>query len=209
MKLNDFRIGVRLGGGFAVILSLLALMMLVGIWRLADVTNETRHMMDTPLAKERLAEEWFRNVAVGVRRTTAIAKSADPSLETLFAADAKASTLRGNEILKALEAIPGGDEETKLMAAVVTARKGYIGARDAIMAFRAARSPIGLGRRTDKTVITTYGRDTAVASTLFYRDAWAGAKVGRQMQTWVRFPEGWRIVAAHVSIIDEPKDAKS
>ena len=77
---------------------------------------------------------------------------------------------------------------------------------EAIMAFRAARSPVGLMRRTDKTVITTYGRDAAVASTLFYRDAWAGSKVGRQMQTWVRFPEGWRIVAAHVSIIDEPKD---
>jgi Protein of unknown function (DUF3225) len=78
---------------------------------------------------------------------------------------------------------------------------------DAIKSFRAARSPIGLGRSTDKTVITTYGRDTAIASTLFYRDAWAGGKVGRQMQTWIRFPEGWRIVAAHVSIIDEPRDA--
>ncbi len=74
-----------------------------------------------------------------------------------------------------------------------------------IMAFRAARSPVGLMRKTVKTVITTYGRDAAVASTLFYRDAWSGNKVGRQMQTWVRFPEGWRIVAAHVSIIDEPK----
>jgi hypothetical protein len=73
-----------------------------------------------------------------------------------------------------------------------------------IMAFRAGRSPVGLMRKTDRTVITTYGRDTAVASTLFYRYAWAG-RVGRQMQTWVRFPEGWRIVAAHVSIIDEPK----
>ena len=71
---------------------------------------------------------------------------------------------------------------------------------DAIAAFRAARSPVGLGRRTDKTVITTYGRDTAVASTLFYRDSLVG-RVGRQMQTWVRFPEGWRIVAAHVSIM--------
>ena len=74
---------------------------------------------------------------------------------------------------------------------------------EAISAFRAARSPIGLGRTTDRTVITTYGRDTAVASTLFYRDSLPG-KVGRQMQTWVRFPEGWRIVAAHVSIINEP-----
>jgi hypothetical protein len=74
-----------------------------------------------------------------------------------------------------------------------------------IMAFRAGRSPVGLMRKTARTVITTYGRDTAVASTLFYRDVWAGSKVGRQMQTWARFPEGWRIVAAHVSIIDEPK----
>ncbi len=73
-----------------------------------------------------------------------------------------------------------------------------------IRAFRAARSPVGLMRRTDRTVITTYGRDTAVASTLFYRDT-APGKVGRQMQTWVRFPEGWKIVAAHVSIIDEPR----
>ena len=77
---------------------------------------------------------------------------------------------------------------------------------DAIMAFRAARSPIGLMRSTAQTVITTYGRDAAVASTLFYRDVWGGGRVGRQMQTWVRFAEGWRIVAAHVSIIDEPKD---
>ena len=71
-----------------------------------------------------------------------------------------------------------------------------------IMVFRAARSPFGLMRRTGRTVITTYGRDTAVASTLFYRDN-APGKVGRQMQTWIRFPEGWRIVAAHVSVIDD------
>jgi len=75
---------------------------------------------------------------------------------------------------------------------------------DEIAAFRAARSPVGLMRKVAKTVITSYGRDTAVASTLFYRDSLPG-KVGRQMQTWMRFPEGWRIVAAHVSVIDEPK----
>jgi hypothetical protein len=73
-----------------------------------------------------------------------------------------------------------------------------------IAAFRAARSPAGLMRRTARTVITSYGRDAAVASTLFYRDSLPG-RVGRQMQTWVRFPEGWRIVAAHVSVIDEPQ----
>ncbi len=75
---------------------------------------------------------------------------------------------------------------------------------EAIKAFRAGRSPADLARRTDSIVITTYGNDFAVASTLFYRDT-APGKVGRQMQTWVRFPEGWRIVAAHVSIIDAAK----
>src|SRR6202521_2881767 len=78
---------------------------------------------------------------------------------------------------------------------------------DAITAVRAARSRTGLMRKTAQTVITSYGRDTAVASTLFYRDSPPG-RVGRQMQTWVRFPQGWRIVAAHVSIIDEPRSSK-
>jgi hypothetical protein len=73
---------------------------------------------------------------------------------------------------------------------------------DEIRSFRAARSPAGLARTLSRTVITTYGRDFAVASTLFRRTNTPG-KVGRQMQTWVRFPEGWRVVAAHVSVIDE------
>lgn len=74
---------------------------------------------------------------------------------------------------------------------------------DAIKAFRAARSPIGLARRLSKTVITTYGRDYAVASTLFRRDTLPG-KVGRQTQTWVRCQDGWRVVVGHVSVIDAP-----
>jgi Protein of unknown function (DUF3225) len=73
-----------------------------------------------------------------------------------------------------------------------------------IKAFRAARSPVGLGRTLSKTVITTFGRDFAVAATLYQRPSAAG-KIGRQMQTWVRCPEGWRVVAAHVSLIDPPK----
>ena len=57
-----------------------------------------------------------------------------------------------------------------------------------IAAFRAARSPAGLARIISCTVISTYGSDYAVASTLFHRSSVPG-KVGRQMQTWVRFPE--------------------
>jgi hypothetical protein len=70
-----------------------------------------------------------------------------------------------------------------------------------IAAFRTARTAPG-PRTISRTVISTYGRDCAVASTLFHRATMPG-KVGRQMQTWVRFPQGWRVVAAHVSVIDE------
>ncbi len=71
-----------------------------------------------------------------------------------------------------------------------------------IAAFRASRSPVGLNRAILRRSITTYGRDFATASITFRREG--GAKIGRQQQSWVRFPEGWRVVAAHVSVIDEP-----
>jgi hypothetical protein len=69
--------------------------------------------------------------------------------------------------------------------------------------FRKTAQPLVPPRINIKTVITTYGRDFATASLLTHRANQPG-KVGRQMQTWVRFPEGWRVVAAHVSTIDEP-----
>ena len=71
----------------------------------------------------------------------------------------------------------------------------------AIQAFRAARPATGLARRLSNTVITTYGRDTATAMTEFHRDG-SSTRIGRQSQTWVRMTEGWRVVAAHVSLID-------
>jgi hypothetical protein len=71
-----------------------------------------------------------------------------------------------------------------------------------IAAFRAARSPAGLERSLEGTVITTFGQDYATASTMFRRNGTKG-KIGRQMQTWWRSPQGWKIVAAHVSVIDD------
>jgi hypothetical protein len=68
---------------------------------------------------------------------------------------------------------------------------------DEIKNFRAGRSPVGLARTLGKVVITTYGRNFATANCEFNR----GGKNGRQSQTWMRTPEGWRVVAAHVSML--------
>jgi Protein of unknown function (DUF3225) len=68
-----------------------------------------------------------------------------------------------------------------------------------IQTFRAGRPAQGLARDVLRTVITTYGRDYATANIEFQRVG--GNKPGRQSQTWVRMPEGWRVVAAHVSLL--------
>lgn len=74
---------------------------------------------------------------------------------------------------------------------------------DAIAAFRAGRDPADLRRDLLKVVITTYGRDFATAS-CEYRRLGSG-RHGRQMQTWMRTPDGWRVVAAHVSLQPEAR----
>jgi hypothetical protein len=70
---------------------------------------------------------------------------------------------------------------------------------DEIAGFRGARNPAGLARVVTKTVVTSYGRDFATTNIEFTRSG----RHGRQSQAWARMPEGWRIVAAHVSYQDE------
>ena len=70
---------------------------------------------------------------------------------------------------------------------------------DAIRAFRQARPSAGLARTLSRTTLTTYGRDVGTAMTEFQRSG--EPRIGRQSQTWVRFPDGWKVVAAHVSLI--------
>ncbi|MGZ5164430.1 MAG: oxalurate catabolism protein HpxZ [Burkholderiales bacterium] len=74
----------------------------------------------------------------------------------------------------------------------------------AIASFRGARSPAGLAREVTKSVITSYGRDFATTNIEFQR----AGRQGRQSQTWARLPQGWRIVTAHVSYMDEPQAAQ-
>jgi len=138
MNLNHLRVGTRLGAGFALILLLLSLMLGVSVARLKGASAAMQMMMDAPLAKERLLEEQLRAVAVGVTRGKAIAKSADAGLEALFRDEAMASTARGNDIIKALAALPRQAGEQPLMDKFNDARAAYLSARDRMMAAKRA-----------------------------------------------------------------------
>ncbi|HEY9761416.1 MAG TPA: oxalurate catabolism protein HpxZ [Trichocoleus sp.] len=74
---------------------------------------------------------------------------------------------------------------------------------DAIATFRANRPTLDLQRTLSNTVITTYGHDFATANTEFVKVD--SGKTGRQSQTWLRTPQGWRVVSAHISFLAPPQ----
>lgn len=70
----------------------------------------------------------------------------------------------------------------------------------AIRAYRRARDASNLSRQLYRTRIVTFGENLAVATTEFQRP---GQPLGRQTQIWSKLPEGWRIVSAHVSLLED------
>ncbi len=138
MNISNMRIGTRLTLGFALVLFLATASSVIGLIRLNKVAGDTRVMMQEPLAKERLTEEWYRITYAGLRRTLAIVKSSDQSLADFFAADTANSAKRNNEIQQYIEAHIDTPEEKEMLAKVISARKAYIARRDEIAAAKKA-----------------------------------------------------------------------
>ena len=132
MKISDLSIGRRMAFGFSVILAILILNTALGVYRLQGVAASTREMMQSPLAKERLISDWYRTVYAGIRRTTAVAKSADPALATFFADDAREGTAYAQSLIKQIEGLTN-DTDRKLMDELVDTRKLYVSSRDNVM----------------------------------------------------------------------------
>jgi methyl-accepting chemotaxis protein len=126
----NIKIGKRLAVGFALILAMAVLIALVGIWRLTYVADATQKMMAEPLTKERLIGEWYTQIFSAVRRTAAIVKSSDPALGPFFKDDAAASAKVSAELLKQIEPLIAGDEETALFKKIGEQRKLYSKLRD-------------------------------------------------------------------------------
>ena len=152
MKITDLSIGRRLSFGFAVVLAILILNTGLGIYRLQGVATATRAMMETPLAKERLISDWYRIVFAGIRRTTAVAKSADPALATFFAEEAKNSTAYAQGLIKKIEELTSG-EDKRLMEELVETRKLYVSSRDGVMKAKAAGDADGASRLLEQTYL--------------------------------------------------------
>ena len=133
--MNLFRnvgIGTRLGAGFAIILLFSMLITGISVWRLHDVAADTRAMMEQPLAKERHISDWYSRIDSAVRRTIAIARSADTSLSAYFAEESKVSSASSAELQKKIEALIDQPEEKAMFAGLLEQRKVYLGSRDQV-----------------------------------------------------------------------------
>ncbi|MTW13662.1 HAMP domain-containing protein [Pseudoduganella eburnea] len=130
--LNNLSIGKRLAFGFAVTLALSIVIAAIGVWRLQQVAGATRHMMETPLAKERMISDWYSKIDSAVRRTTAIARSSDASLGAFFAEESKASSAASADLQKRIEPLISDADEKALWERVMEQRKAYISTRDQV-----------------------------------------------------------------------------
>ena len=136
--LSRLTIGHRLALGFCLTLALAAVAIGLAISSLSQVAHATREMMAEPLAKERLIQAWARNIHAGVRRTTAVAGSADAGMAAIFAEDQRASTAGSAELQKQIEAALDAPAEKGLYAEVQQRRSTYLAARDDVLAARKA-----------------------------------------------------------------------
>ena len=129
MKISDLRIGIRLGGAFAAVLALVAVMLLSALWQLGRISEAKTVMADASLSVS-LAQQWLRGTEGNAVRTRAKAATADPAEEAYYEAEMKKASAGISKTQKALEAMVDGGKGTQLMEAVALQRSRYTGLRD-------------------------------------------------------------------------------
>ena len=132
-SIKHLSVAKRLGLGFAIILFLSLLTTIIAIGRLHTVAQASEQLMKDPLTTERMVSDWYRNIHTGIRRTSAIARSSDPSLVTFFAEDQAESTRASAILQKSIEEHMQSDAEKVLFKEIGEARKNYLAAREAIV----------------------------------------------------------------------------
>ena len=129
-------VGKRLGLGFVLILALFFVTTLVAIIKLNTVAAAADNLLKDPLATERLVSDWYRNIHTGVRRTTAIARSSDPSLATFFAAEQEESTRVSGLLQKAIAEHMTSADEVALFKEIGEQRQAYLNTRNTVVTLK-------------------------------------------------------------------------
>jgi methyl-accepting chemotaxis protein len=138
MKITNLKISTRLSLGFALLLTLMVVMTVVGILRLQQVGTSTQVMADTMLPKERLAQEWLSAVDVNGARTLASVKTTSAEDQAFFQKQMEATSTRASELQKIIEGMVKTPEDKRLIEAVGVARNNYRDIRQTVLKTKAS-----------------------------------------------------------------------
>jgi len=131
--LNNLPVGKRLAAAFSLVLALSVVIILISLSRLNAVAEATQQMLANPVKTERIVSDWYRNIHTGIRRTSAIAYSSDPTMAEFFAEDQALSSKSSGVLQKSLDELMNTDKEKALYAAIREQRKVYVDGRDEIL----------------------------------------------------------------------------
>ena len=144
-------LGRRLAWCFGITLSLALAGSGYGAYALNQVAEQMHGLVERSVATERMASDWYRYASISVRRTSAIAVSADPSLTDFFKKETEENTKASVELQDKIGKLMVTDEEKRLYAEIFEVRKGYIAHRDAVTALKVAGDAEGARKTLDET----------------------------------------------------------
>ncbi len=140
MKINNLKIGVRLGLAFAVILVLMASMIVIGVWRLQEVAQATVHMEEAS-TKERLTHQWYLGNIANAVRTTARVRSNDADVQKQFQTEMEAQSLEITKLQNRIMELISSAEGKQLMSVVGERRTAYMDIRKDVFKLKAEGNP--------------------------------------------------------------------
>jgi methyl-accepting chemotaxis protein len=129
-------IGTRVAASMGFLLLLTGAIAAIGVMQIHAVVERGERVLAEPLAKERVATDWYRLVDAGSRRTIAIAVSDDPNVPATFVDDIKKSTALASKYQAEVEQRANAPEEKEMLKVMTAARREYIAQRDEIIRLR-------------------------------------------------------------------------
>jgi methyl-accepting chemotaxis protein len=170
--MKNWKIGTRLGTGFALVLALAAVIAAIGVMGLQRVGDGTEQMAQRSLAKERLAAAWSQATSNNSVRTFAVVKSNDPAVMAVLQKQMAATSQVISETQKKLEAMLESPEEKALSADIQRRRTDYIDLRNTILKLKAEGRQAEAGQLTDDRLVPMLGSyDASIQAMLTHQQA--------------------------------------
>ncbi|MDM0053250.1 MCP four helix bundle domain-containing protein, partial [Variovorax sp. J22R115] len=170
--MKDWKIGTRLGGGFALVLALVAVIAGTGVVRLQGVGEATHELARSSLEKERLAASWLLSTSTNSVRTFALLKSNDPEVQEFLQKNMSKTSAAISETQKKLEDVLSSPEELALSADIKKKRAEYVDLRNAILKLKAEGNLAEATRLSGEKLLSTLENyDASIRAMLSHQQA--------------------------------------